>query len=621
MCGIAGTFGADSPEPGKWLPYLRHRGPDGEGTWTSLSGYASLAHTRLAIIDPLPEAAQPMSSPCGRWHLVFNGEIYNFRELRARLEGEGIRCATASDTEVLLHGLARHGKTYLDCLAGMFAIGFWDETEQRGLLARDPFGIKPLYLRAHGDGSMSFASEVRALQQVAGKGAVDILAVTEHLRWGSVAEPLTLDRSVRQLRSGHVLEWDRKGHTETAFARIGFDPNRNAGNRSPGNGGDRGRMGSAEAARTTRRALLESMERHLVSDVPLGLFLSGGIDSAVVLALARERLGREAEIRTFSIGFEDPTYDESALARRLADRFGANHTEWILTREEGLAEIPGYLEAMDQPTNDGFNTWCISRLARREGVKVALSGLGGDEMFGGYASFRRVPWLRRLHRALGPVRMPAATGLRRAKPDPRWRRVAAFLEGNNKWWDAFHVQRGFFTRDEAGALVETIFGASGDGSEFDTRFVRDDPAEFAGTARDSVSWMELTGYLRNQLLRDSDVFSMAQGLEIRVPLVDWRLFQTLAGIPAAIRLRKGKRLLLDAVPELPQWVGDRPKQGFRFPFEEWMEDGFGEMTSQADRLAGEDLGRWYRRWTLSALLHRWNTEPDAPRETQVLPVR
>jgi asparagine synthase (glutamine-hydrolysing) len=351
-----------------------------------------------------------------------------------------------------------------------------------------------------------------------------------------------------------------------------------------------------DAVAATRAALVESMQRHLVSDVPVGIFLSGGIDSTAVLALAREVLGPGADLRTFSIGFDEPAYDESAIARRTAERFGARHTEWRVTPEEGRAEIAGYLAAMDQPTIDGFNTWCVSMLARREGMKVVLSGLGGDEVFAGYPSFRQVPRLLRLHRCMRPLRRLLAPVLDHIPLGSRWRRLAAFLHGPGTVLAALHVQRGIFTEAEARALAQSLTGRDPGPVDWGLDGLPDDAA-------DAVSYLELTRYLRNQLLRDSDVFSMAHGLELRVPFVDARLFNALASIPSAVRLRQGKRLLLDAVPEIPAWVRHQPKRGFRFPFDAWMQGAFSDILAIADTATTVPLVTWYRRWALAAVLH------------------
>lgn len=588
MCGIAGSFGAVDPEPEIWLPRLRHRGPDGEGTWTSPSGRAALAHTRLAIIDPHPEAAQPMSSPCGRWHLVFNGEIYNYRELRAGLEAEGAVFSTRSDTEVLLQGLAMRGCDFLPSLAGMYAFAFWDEQEGSGLLARDPFGIKPLYYRSRRD-VLQFASEFRALCQPG--DALDGDAARDFLLWGSVPEPRTIHRDIRLLEAGCWMSWTTGPRNHGTMGRWELQ---SSDLRSPA----AGLRSLNDPAAFTRRALLESVSRHLVSDVPVGLFLSGGIDSTAILALAREVLGAAADLRTFSIGFEDPAYDEASLARRTAEHFGTRHTEWRMSSQEGAAEIGAFLAAVDQPCTDGFNTWCVSKLARREGMKVVLSGLGGDEVFAGYKSFRQVPGFRNLYRGSGALR-PALAYLGSLAPaGSPWRRLAAFLRGRGSGLSAYQALRGLFTEEEADCLVRSLTGENPGPASWD------DPEDGPRDGREMVGFFEMTRYLRNQLLRDSDVFSMAQGLELRVPFVDARLFGSLSKLPAPTRLRQGKQLLLEAVPEVPEWVRRQPKRGFRFPFQEWMEGTFGDQLRQAEAISPFPLVTWYRRWAVTAILQK-----------------
>ena len=584
MCGIAGWFGKNvKGDAGALTASLRHRGPDGEGVWRDPAGRAVLVHTRLAILDPSDAGAQPMGSittegRSARSWLVLNGEIYNFRELRHELEIKGEIFSGHSDTEVLLRLLERDGKAALGRLAGMFAFAWYDCESGRGLLARDPFGIKPLYYAEH-EGGVVFASEVRALCPALGEPRISPSAVRDCLLWGTVPEPATLIDGILEVPAGSYLEWNGVSSEVAQWQGV--------------------RFGQAERpldpVAATRAALLESVERHLVSDVPVGIFLSGGVDSTVVLALARKILGAGAEIRTFSIGFDDPDYDESSVARRTADLFQSIHTEWRMTAEEGRAEVAGYMKAMDQPSIDGFNTWCVSKLASRNGMKVVLSGLGGDELFAGYGSFQRVPQFEQLYRTLGKLRPVAATVFGLAKPGSRWRRVAQFLRGPGTPLAAFHVQRGIFTEPEARQLARSLTGTDPGPADWKVENLPDD-------SRDRVSFLELTRYMRNQLLGDSDVFSMAHGLELRVPFVDARLFQSLAAIPPEIRLARGKQLLLNAVPEIPAWVREQPKRGFRFPFEEWTRGEFGAALAQADGVSDVPLVTWYRRWALAVVM-------------------
>ena len=518
--------------------------------------------------------------------LVFNGEIYNYRELRQELEAAGEEFTGDGDTEVLLRLLVREGAACLPKLAGMFAFAFWDASTGSALLARDPLGIKPLYIREDG-GTLAFASETKVLRRDA--DPIDATALRDYFLWGSVPEPQTLQLAIRQLPAGHLLRWQNGNSAIQRWydhpreeVRLTTTPHRVLWHGLP------------TPAIVTRAALEESIQRHLVSDVPVGIFLSGGIDSTALLALTRIALGPAADIRTFSIGFDDPAFDESAPARRTAEHFGANHTEWKMTTEEGTAEIPGFLEAMDQPGIDGFNTWCVSKLAQREGMKVVLSGLGGDEIFAGYASFWRVPQFHRWYRLAGLLRPAVAKVLESRPTGSPFRRLAAFLQGDGEWLQAYHVQRGIFTPQEADVLAKHL---------------ADTPAEpdwaisgLPENPRDVVGVLEITRYMRNQLLRDSDVYSMAHGLELRVPFVDARLLESITAIPAAIRLRQGKQLLLEAMPEIPDWVQNQPKRGFRFPFQSWMDLTFSEQLEQAQKNSPIELKVWYRTWALASAM-------------------
>lgn len=613
MCGIAGQFGTTSASFSETaLGALRHRGPDGSGTWKS--GKTTLVHTRLAILDLSDAGRQPMTwesrtasvsqppSPAQIYAIVFNGEIYNYRDLRDELEHKGEIFASGSDTEVLLRLLVHEGAACLPKLAGMFAFAFWDESSSSALLARDALGIKPLYYREQG-GGLSFSSEAHVLSNE--NDRTDATALRDFFLWGSVPEPATLNEAVRQVPAGHFLEWKDGGSVLTKWHRSswwGDERNRNGilGCKLGGDGSREGQKSKSgrspdlnSPAALTRLELRASVQRHLVSDVPVGIFLSGGIDSTVILALTRELLGPTADIRTFSIGFDILALDESGLARRTADHFQTRHTEWSVTEEEGVAEIPAYLDAVDQPTIDGFNTWCVSKLVRREGVKVALSGLGGDEIFAGYSSFSSVPLFQQAFHGLGPFRPAAAWVLAHWDPGSPMRRMREFLLGNGTWLEAYHAQRGIFTATEADAMSFAMTGRKASPPDWDAGKMPD-------KAREIVSYLELTRYLRNQLLRDSDVFSMAHGLELRVPFVDATLLDSLQSIPARVRLRPGKQLLVEAIPELPDWIKNQPKKGFYFPFQDWLKQGFGSLLSEAQDVSPVPLRTWYRTWAVTA---------------------
>ncbi len=583
MCGIGGYFGGThTPQQLEELQQsLKHRGPDGNGLWRDPQGYAGLVHARLAILGLGPTGAQPMSTEDGRFHLVFNGEIYNHRELREQLMRQGYRFSGRSDTEVLLALLADRGISAVSCLAGMFAFALYDSVEQTGYLARDAFGIKPLYYAAD-DNGLVFASELRPLCRVLRvPRRLNPGAVRNYLLWGSVPEPETLVSGVLSLPAGAILKWKPSEVCVERWFELSAETKEFSG----------------DPVSFTRECLTESVTRHLESDVPAGLFLSGGIDSTAVLALTRKVMGDDAAIATFSIGFDEEEFDESTLAARTAAHFGTDHHCWKMTPEDGAEEIEGYLAAMDQPTIDGFNTWCVSGMARRAGIKVVLSGLGGDEVFGGYGSFSRLPRLRAIHRGLHWLGRICGHLPESLSQGSRWARFSSYLSRQDTWKSAYHVQRGIFTEREADLLTHTVCGRSPDPVQWD------DPVPLPNDARDIVSLLELSLYMRNQLLRDSDVFSMAHGLELRVPFVDARLIRSLWTLPAHIRMRGQKGLLVDAVSEIPDWVSKQPKKGFRFPFQQWLEGNFREVLQEASQISPVRLSAWYRKWAVAALLH------------------
>jgi asparagine synthase (glutamine-hydrolysing) len=417
MCGIAGIF-STSPEPApmraaaeRMQHALHHRGPDDAGLWQSECGHAVLAHRRLSIIDLTSGAQQPMSSPDGRFTICFNGEIYNYRELRAELLGSGVTFSTSSDTEVILRLFERNGIECVQRLRGMFAFAIWDKQEMRGTLARDPFGIKPLYFTEQA-GRFLFASELNALR-ASGliQEKLDPRALSRYFETGSVAEPNTLIKGVSMLPPGSTVRWEG-GRCEAAqiYWSPLFPPS------AP----------RQDAAQTVRTALLNSVAAHFVSDVPVGLFLSGGIDSTALLALARV-LGHE-NLRTFSIGVDDVGLDESSVAARTAKHFGTEHFEQRLNAQSGLALFDQFLSALDQPSIDGLNTFTVSALARQHGQKVVLSGLGGDEVFGGYPTFRAVPKLVRWGTIARRLILPRlASPLLERMSHPKLKRIGSYF--------------------------------------------------------------------------------------------------------------------------------------------------------------------------------------------------
>jgi asparagine synthase (glutamine-hydrolysing) len=625
MCGIAGVVQRDGPLPGDVSALaatlgqaLAHRGPDGSGTWQAPGGNVLLVHRRLAIIDPGPGGVQPMSTPDGRFHIVFNGEVYNYRALRADLQSRGERFVSGSDTEVLLRLLARGGAAGLSEVRGMFAFACWDASEHSLLVARDRFGIKPLYVAA-GPRHIAFASELGALRASRlGGGETSAAGVLAFLEWGSVPPPLTWQRGVEMLAPGTWRRWrldGREEHGVFADARTPY---------ASGVGLHR----SADAFRAdVGAAVRESVRAHLVADVPVGVFLSGGIDSGALVSCATS-VGA-ANLQTFTVGFDDAS-SEVDRARSVATMFGTTHHELHVDSSDVARELPSVLAHLDQPTIDAVNSFFVARAVAATGIKAVLSGAGGDELFGGYPSFTRLPRAlaaKRLAGALWPAVGPLAGVFMPARLRARWRHFAAT---NGSLVEAYRVQRGFFLPEEVAALAGP---ALREGSRW-----RDAVAEVQDVERAllspassepppaAIARLESRLYLGSQLLRDLDVMSMSHGLEVRVPFVDHdlveRVWPELAFHPD---LMTGKRLLSGTLERpLPDAVVRHPKQGFTLPFGRWMggelgpfvQDGMRRL-SEAGWITSDAPGRvwtawrsgaahWSRPWGLSVLGHFLN---------------
>jgi len=566
MCGINGIVrlspasAAVDPEVlTRTRDAMATRGPDGAGLWISEDRSVGLGHRRLAIIDLSESGAQPMAHADGRYRLVFNGEIYNYMELRRELERDGVQFRSTSDSEVILALYEREGEGMLRKLRGMFALAIWDGLARRLLLARDPYGIKPLYV-AVGDGWLQFASQVKALEAGARVGReLDPAAVVGFLLWGSVPEPRTLRAGIRALPAGHLLLVEDGTVAEPRCYR-------------------EVRVLDTARSEGIEAALRDTVRAHLVADVPVGVFLSAGIDSAIIAALARRVAG--GELTTLTMRFEDlagSPADEGPEAARLARVLGTRHIERTLTRSDLRGLWPHVLAVMDQPSVDGFNTYVVSRVAHEAGFKVVLSGLGGDELFGGYGSFREVPSLVRRARRLAAV--PGAAGMwgvvsrtwGRSRP-----KLAGLLRYGTSLPGAYFLRRGLYLPDELPRVL---------GGELADEGLRGaDPVLAAAAAIGPVTdpWtavhlLESSLYMRNQLLRDSDWASMAHSLELRVPFVDMQLRDEIAGLGFGPARQGGKAAVARAaVPELPASVTHRAKTGFSIPIARAMAEGASE---------------------------------------------
>jgi len=564
MCGIAGGVrldGAIAPGAASALDAaLAHRGPDGRGAWRSPAGDVLLVHRRLAIIDPGPSGAQPMSTPDGRHHIVFNGEIYNYRELRTALEARGERFATGSDTEVLLRLLACDGAGALSRVRGMFAFGWWD-TEARALvLARDRFGIKPLYIAATTHG-IAFASEAQALVAAGfADTAVDAAGVLAFLAWGSVPPPLTWAAGIESLEPGTWLRWTSEGgRAQRAFADVAA-----VYAASPSNASERDLRARVGAAAR------DSVVAHLVADVPVGIFLSGGIDSSAILSAAAD--AGASGLNTYTVRFDDRS-SEHEYAQMVASAFGATHHELRLDASRIAADLPRILARLDQPTVDAVNTFYVSQAVAATGVKAVLSGIGGDEMFGGYSSFTRLPPAVRMKRAAGVAAPAVGAAVAAVLPERLTERWRQFIGSNGHVAAAYRTQRGLFMPAE----LERLAGpALRDRWQDATRRLAEAEAAIfrgaASTLEGDVARLETRMYLGAQLLRDADAMSMAHSLEVRTPFVDHELLAAvwpdLGAHPALLR---NKRLLHETLARrLPREAVERPKQGFTLPFARWI---------------------------------------------------
>ena len=559
MCGISAIFSYRSTADGVRATELqaitermRPRGPDAGGTWITDDARVGLGARRLAIIDLTDEGTQPMFDVERELVIAFNGEIYNHHELRASLERTGARFHSRTDTEVLLQLFRREGERMLGLLRGMFAFVIWDTRTRRMFAARDPYGIKPLYFADDG-ATIRLASEVKAL--LAGGAiprTIDPAGVAGFFLTGTVPEPFTIRSAVRAVEAGTAFFIDEeRGRGEVIRHAQIANVFRRACTQRP-------IAHLTEPDTAVRERIEETVTYHLVSDVPVGVFLSSGIDSSALAAIA-SKLSREP-LRTFTLAFEEfrgSSGDEAPLAAKFATEIGTRHTTRVVTREEFHADLPKILDAMDQPTIDGVNTWFVSKAVHEGGVKVALSGVGGDELFGSYPSFVNVPRMQWL------ARTPVAAAATRFSRHPKKRLLRNY---GATYAGAYLLQRGLYLPRE---LYELLGPDAEIGLErlkildvFDSAITPD-----PGTPYGRVAALEASLYMRNQLLRDTDWASMAHSVEVRTPLVDVALLRQIA--PLLIESGRACKGALAAV--LPKWLRDRPKTGFFVPMRQWMD--------------------------------------------------
>jgi len=552
--------------------HMHSRGPDGFGEWLSGDGRLGFGHRRLSIIDLSERAAQPMHSVDGRYTIVFNGEIYNYQLLRRDLLRDGMSFQSESDTEVLLGLYAKYGEAMLALLRGMFAFAIWDGESKHLFAARDPYGIKPLYYADDG-ASLRLASQVKGL--LAGgavPASVNARAICSFLLLGSVPEPETVYTSIRALPAGHWMRVHAggvDGPVRYASVAEAFGAGNELFERN---------MSYEQSLQHIREALRDSVAHHMIADVPVGAFLSAGIDSGTLVALARD--AGVQDLRTVTLAFEEfrgRHDDEAPLAEEVARHYATDHRTRMLTRDEFSSDLEHILDVMDQPSIDGINTYYVSKAASENGLKVALSGLGGDELFAGYNTFVDVPaWVNRfsfaggmpwLGRGFQSVYSKLFVGRTTRSP-----KIAGVLKYGWNYPGAWYLRRGLFMPWEVQELlgkdfVREAFDEDGFFSMLHSAMTPD-----PGTPYGRVAALESSLYMRNQLLRDSDWAGMAHSIEIRVPLVDYELLRRLAPLMNALALTHRKRLLASSPTRpIPANLLERAKTGFQVPIRFWLE--------------------------------------------------
>jgi asparagine synthase (glutamine-hydrolysing) len=591
MCGIAGLIGRLSPSNRDALRRMNdsmaHRGPDGDATWESTPDDngrgVMLAHRRLSILDLTNCAAQPMVDPVTGDVIVFNGEIYNYVTLRDRLAAEGQQMQSTGDTAVMLRMLGLHGRQAVRDLRGMFTIAFWDVDERRLVLARDALGIKPLYVArnqvADGDWSLIFASEVRAIlaSGLIGKPRLNPQAIASVVWNGFVVTPETAVAGIEPVWPGQLCVFDTAGREQNET--FWTPPQPPAHHRQ-----------SPDLA----AELEHSVRLHLASDVPLAVFLSGGVDSAAVANLAHRT--SQTPVQTFTLAFEEQEYNEGDIARRIANAIGTTHQEVVLTEQRFVTHLDAALDSLDQPTFDGLNSYYMSQAVREAGFKVALVGTGGDELFGGYGTFRDLPrmlQLRALARFIPPALLETAAkylsgaAMRSAvPPQTRWAKLPAMVRRGDDLLSLYQLSYALFLPDFqrqliAGGMVDVLRDGLPDAMRASLL------EETCGrSSLAAISLFEQRLFLGERLLRDTDATSMAASIEVRLPLVDQILFEDVNRMTDSERyhpLLKKSALRRAGLRGLDPALFERPKSGFVLPYDRWLRTGLGDVMDHTMR--------------------------------------
>jgi len=572
MCGICGTIGFKSSDIVEEMnKRLSYRGPDDMGLWRN--NWVCLGNRRLSIIGLAKTGHQPMSNEDGTLWITFNGEIYNFKALKEELEKKGHKFKSKTDTEVVIHLYEEHKERCVDFLRGMFSFGIWDTKRKRLFIARDRLGIKPLFY-FHKNDKFIFSSELKAIMATGiPEKKIETKAIHDYFRLGSVCAPYSMIKNVFQLLPAHYLIFENNELIIKRYWKLDLTnvPNEHKTEK--------------EYISDINSILNEVVKIRLISDVPLGVFLSGGIDSSALTALASKHT---ASLKTFSVIFKEEQYDERQFSDKMASEFATEHKQIMLHESDILEELPKIFKAMDQPSIDGFNTFIISKAAKKAGLKVALSGLGSDELFAGYSLFRLLP---KMHNALAVtkhfpdgVKNSFFNFLKQFAGTRRSLKLFYSIFKCNSLHDLYLLQRTVFLPYEICRIVPVA-----------DKQVAQSTIEFRKEAPDPInqlSFLDLNGYLQNTLLQDTDKMSMANSLEVRVPFLDHTLVEEMFKIPGCHKTGKDypKRLLIKSVGNiLPKEIYNRPKMGFVFPFEKWLKGALKDYC--ADRFSKSTLNK------------------------------
>jgi asparagine synthase (glutamine-hydrolysing) len=524
----------------------KHGGPDDEGIYISEKHHLVFGHRRLSLIDLSAAGHQPMSYADERYYITYNGELYNYIELKDELLNAGCYFNTNSDTEVILAAFSVWGPQAFSKFSGMFAFALFDRETENVYLVRDPSGIKPMYFAVTEEG-LAFASEVRALSSLAWLQEQDKNWPVYFLAYGHLPEPITTLKQVKPLAKGCFIKYHIPSAKWDIEVFYYFSYIEKFGDRN-------------EVLALVKQNLRASVKRHLISDAPIGVFLSGGLDSSIMALLAKQE--HQADLKTLSIYFNEARYSEQPFQQLMVQKLQCDHHEYLLTESDFHTNLPGIFSAMDLPSCDGINTWFISKAAKDGGLKAVLSGIGGDELFGGYPSFNRIKSANNL------AKLPAAVLSAGKYASSKKIRRLAYLSIKGPVGMYLFLRGQFTPRKIAFQL--------GIEEKEAWRILSEEPLlNNIGyqTNKNQASWIELNMYMQNQLLRDSDIMSMAHGIEIRVPFLDNSFVKLALGIETKVKYAgtNGKQLLIDAFrDQLPQGIWDRPKMGFSFPFAEWL---------------------------------------------------